>query len=280
MSARDWIEKSGYSAALGVRLDAFDGACATLRLPYSDGNSNPGRALHGGCAASLGILGGQTLARAALGDDAGPFHTFSLQVNYLAAAIGEALVAEARLLRKGKELCFAAIDVATDEGKAIAHVTTGVRGRSAQAAPELARANGDDGASDPGPMGPHIGRMPYVGGRGIEVELMKGGRSRLTMPLKETNADASGGVHEGALLALLDTTGAMASWSETGPGRFKASTPSMQAQMLAPPAQEDLVGYGRVVQRDRELFWSDVEIAGAGTGRLVARGTVIYRIVT
>ena len=54
----------------------------------------------------------------------------------------------------------------------------------------------------------------------------------------------------------------------------------MQAQILAPPPQEDLVGYGRVVQRDRELFWSDVEIAGAGTGRLVARGTVIYRIVT
>ncbi len=280
MSARDWIEKSGYSVALGVRLDTLDDARATLRLPYSDGNSNPGRALHGGCAASLGVLGGQTLARSALGDDAGPFHTFSLHVSYLAAAIGEGVVAEARLLRKGKELCFAAIDVATDEGKAIAHVTTGVRGRNAQAAAELSRADGDDGASDPGPMGPHIGRMPYVGGRGIEVELMKGGRSRLTMPFKETNADASGGVHEGALLALLDTTGAMASWAETGPGRFKASTPSMQAQILAPPPQEDLVGYGRVVQRDRELFWSDVEIAGAGTGRLVARGTVIYRIVT
>ena len=66
MSARDWIEKSGYSAALGVRLDALDDTNATLRLPYSDGNSNPGQALHGGCAASLGILGGQTLARAAL----------------------------------------------------------------------------------------------------------------------------------------------------------------------------------------------------------------------
>jgi uncharacterized protein (TIGR00369 family) len=129
-------------------------------------------------------------------------------------------------------------------------------------------------------MGPHISRLPYVAGRGIDVELMKNGRSRLTMPLQETNADASGGVHEGAVLALLDTTGAMASWAETGPGPFKASTPSMQAQLLAPPAQEDLVGYGRVVQRDRELFWSDVEIAGAESGRLVARGTVIYRIVT
>ena len=280
MSARDWIEKSGYSVALGVRLDALDDARATLRLPYSDGNSNPGRALHGGCAASLGVLGGQTLARSALGDAAGPFHTFSLHVSYLAAAIGEGVVAEARLLRKGKELCFAAIDVATDEGKAIAHVTTGVRGRNAQAAAELARADGDDGASDPGPMGPHIGRMPYVGGRGIEVELMKGGRSRLTMPLQETNADASGGVHEGALLALLDTTGAMAAWSETGPGAYKASTVGVHAHMVAPAGAEDLVAYGRITQRDNEIFWSDVEVATRSDQNVVARGTVLYRIVT
>ena len=100
------------------------------------------------------------------------------------------------------------------------------------------------------------------------------------MPLQESNGDADGGVHEGAVLALLDTTGAMASWAETGPGRFKASTPSMQAQLLAPPAREDLVGYGRVVQRDRELFWSDVEIASAVDARVYARGTVIYRILT
>jgi hypothetical protein len=35
-----------------------------------------------------------------------------------------------------------------------------------------------------------------------------------------------------------------------------------------------------VVQRDGELFWSDVEVACASDQRLVARGTVIYRIVT
>ena len=108
---------------------------------------------------------------------------------------------------------------------------------------------------------------------------MTGGSSRLSMPFIEANADASGGVHEGALLALLDTTGAMASWAVEGPGPFKASTPSLQAQILGPAPKEDLVGYGRCVQRDGDIYWSDVEVAGASEGRVIARGTVIYRIV-
>jgi acyl-coenzyme A thioesterase PaaI-like protein len=99
------------------------------------------------------------------------------------------------------------------------------------------------------------------------------------MPFRAANADASGGVHEGALLALLDTTGAMASWAETGPGRFKASTPALQAQIFAPVPKHDLVAYGRMVQRDGELLWSDAEIASAVDGQVFARGTVVYRIV-
>ena len=75
------------------------------------------------------------------------------------------------------------------------------------------------------------------------------------------------------------TAGAMASWAETGPSRFKASTPALQAQILAPPVDEDLVAYGRLVQRDHGAFWADVEVAGQGDGGVIARGTVLYRIL-
>ena len=89
-------------------------------------------------------------------------------------------------------------------------------------------------------MGPHIGRVPFIGHRGIRVEHMTGGTSRLTMPLVDDNCDQSGGVHEGAVLALLDTTGAMASWAQSGPGPYKASTASMQLQILGPVPAGDL----------------------------------------
>jgi uncharacterized protein (TIGR00369 family) len=155
-----------------------------------------------------------------------------------------------------------------------------VRGRFGADAAKLPAAHGDAGGTDPGPMGPFIGRVPFIGGRGIRVEHMAGGAARLVMPWSEANAGEDGGVHEGAALALLDTAGAMAAWAETGPGRFKASTPALQAQLLAPPPRADLVGFGRVALRDRELFFCDVEVATAGERHVVARGTVIYRIVT
>lgn len=279
-AVRHWIEKSPYTAALGVEAEEVSAQGVRLALPYREENANPGKALHGGVAASLCAIGGQALARAALGEEAGPWHTCGLQVGYLSAAIGEAVTAEARLLRRGKELCFAEVDVATAEGKPIAHATTTVRGRFGAEAVAAAPLPPDHGESEPGPMGPHVAKLPFMAGRGIRVEHMTGGTSRLVMPWSEANADAAGGVHEGALLALLDTTGAMASWAESGPGRYRASTPALQAQVTAVPPRADLVAYGRCVQRDGEIFFGAVDVATAPDARLVARGTVIYRILT
>jgi uncharacterized protein (TIGR00369 family) len=276
---KSWVEESPYSKFLGVSLDHIDDSSARLSLPYQDENSNPGKALHGGCAASLGAIAGQAIARSVLGKEAGPFHTAQMQVSYLAAAIGEDVVAEARLLRRGRELCFVGIEVATGEGKPIASITTTVRGRFAGDEADYYVSAGDHGEADPGVMGPHIGRVPFIGNRGIAVEHMTGGNSRLVMPLLDDNCDASGGVHEGAVLALLDTAGAMASWAESGPGQFKASTASMQLQNLGPAPKGDLIAYGRCVQNDNEIYWSDVEVASAADGRVTARGTVLYRIV-
>lgn len=275
----NWLSASGYSVALGVRLERLTEDSARLLLPYKDENSNPGKALHGGCAASLAALGGQAVTRAALGPDAAPWHTCGLQVNYLSAAIGEGVVAEARILRKGKQVCFVETRVETEQGKPIALATSLVRGRFAAEEPVRVSSHGDDGASDPGPMGPQIGSVPFMGARGFHAEHMAGAHSRIAMPFKAANADESGAMHEGAVLALLDTTGAMACWADTGPGPYKASTPALQAQILDPAPEGDLLGYGRVVQRDRDIFFSAVEIAAASDARLVARGTVIYRIV-
>lgn len=279
-AVRHWIEESPYAAALGVQLSELSEERARLALPYADQNSNPGKALHGGVAASLSAIGAQAVTRAALGPDAGPFHSAALQVNYLSAAIGEPVVAEARLLRRGKALCFVEVDVATAAGKPIAHATSAVRARLGAEEPERAVVAPDHGESDPGKMGPHLPTIPFIGARGIAAEHMTGGTSRITMPASAANRDASGGLHEGAVLALLDTTGAMASWAESGHGPYKASTPAMQAQIVGAPPGEDLVAYGRCVQRDAEIFFSQVDVATAGERRLVARGTVLYRILT
>ena len=276
-----WIEDSGYSSFLGAELVEIDSENARLRLPWNPGNSNPGEVLHGGCAASLGILGGQAVARAALGPEAGGFHTAQLQVAYLAAAQNEEVTAEARLLRRGKTLCFVRIDVATLGGKPIASILTTVRGRCGETPARTPAHGGDHRESDPSEIGGFIEQQPFIANRKLRIEHMTGGTSRLSMPFSdEHNGDAEGGVHEGAVAALLDTCGAMAAWAESGIGPYRASTVSLQSESLAPAPAEDLVAYGRCTHRDGDMFWADVDITVASTSNLIGRGTVLYRIVT
>jgi hypothetical protein len=52
--------------------------------------------------------------------------------------------------------------------------------------------------------------------------------------------------------------------------------PALQAQILAPLPDADLVAFGRVVHRDADAFWADVEVADAKARRVYARGTVLY----
>ena len=279
----DWIADSGYSKQLGVEAVELTDQGSKLALPFREGNSNPGGALHGGVYASLSVIGAQATARTALGMELGPFHTLGFQINYLAAAINEGVSAQARLLRRGKELCFVEVTVTSESGRDVSHATVLIRGR-AGAEPNIGpptQAVSADG-NDPGKMGGAVtASVPFIHERGIVIEHMADGQSRLRMPWQESHSDAtSGGTHEGAALALLDTAGAMAAWAVTGPGAYKASTPSMQAQVLAEPPAEELVAYAQVNYRDNEIFYSDVEVANANSGAVCARGTILYRIIT
>ncbi len=279
-AARRFIEGSPYLATLGVELLEATAETVRLGLPYRDENSNGDKALHGGVAASLVDGCAQVLARTTLGRESGPWHTVLLQVGYLAAALGEAVHAEGRVLRRGRELVHVEARVVSESGRDVARGLAICRGRFGDPAVEPPVLESPTEGADPGPLGRFIERVPFHRTLGLAVEHMANGTARIAMPWREENAEDSGGVHEGAVLGLLDTTGAMAAWAEVGPGRFKASTPGIQARFLAPPGRGEFVGHGHVLLRDREILFSEVEIARAGDGRVVARGSVDYRIVT
>src|SRR5688572_28441402 len=112
-------ESGAYARGLGVRVVDVGDDLVRLALPFAEGNSNPGGALHGGVAPSLVLIGGAAVAEAN-GAAAEERSTIDVSVAYLAAAINEGVVAEARVLRRGKELTFVEVDVRTAAGKPFA----------------------------------------------------------------------------------------------------------------------------------------------------------------
>jgi uncharacterized protein (TIGR00369 family) len=287
-------EGTPYHIALGIRVEAVTRDHVRVRVPYKDDNSNPGRALHGGVAASTidicGTLAAWTGFTPRPGFEAG---TLDLSVNYLAAAIGEDIVATGTVLRRGKEIVYVDVDIRNDAQKPIAKGLVTVRAadparrptaaaRQRAADPAILRGPfpAGGGADDVPKLARAIVAVPFMARLGLDIAYMKDGLARIGMPYASAHDDGAGALHEGAVAALIDTTGAMASWSITGIDfRYKASTVGIHVNFHGRTDGEDLVAYGRTLRRDDEIFLNHVVVCSRASERLVATGAVTYRIV-
>lgn len=287
---RERFTATPYVQRLGAEVVELASDRAMLLLPFREENTNPpGKALHGGVNASLIAFAGALAAEAELDPEveyeAG---IVDLSVVYLAAAVGEEVHAEGRVLRRGREIVFAEGRVTNASGRLLAQglvtyraVPRDVAERAAVADPPPGRI---DTASfvttpyDPSPMGRSLGRAPFMGSI-LSIDHMAGGRAILSMEAKPELLDAAGSHHAGALAALLDSAGAMASWSLVPLGLHKAMTPGIQIAYVAPSRGERVVALARNLGKHAETFSNRVELVGAESGRLIAHGLLTYRIV-
>lgn len=281
------FESAPYNARLGIRVESVEPERVRVRVPYKDENSNPGRALHGGVAASTIDITGALAARASFGGKAGlEAGTLDLSVSYLAAAIGEDIIADGEVLRRGKELVYCDVAIRNEAGKKIARgmVTYRLFDRAADPAAaerQLAQKAADLPGGSEVPRGASMmTALPFMARLGLSIEHMHGGRSLVRMPFQRDNTDHDDVVHEGAIAALLDTTGAMAAWSVVGLNfQYKASTAGIHVNFHAPVAKEDLVAAGTTLRRNNEIFLNHVQVSGVRSGTVAATGSVTYRIV-
>lgn len=279
----DRYESGAFARGLGVRVAGVTDDAVRLVLPFAEGNSNPGGALHGGVAASLVLIGGAAVADAGSDAVAAERSTVDASIAYLAAAINEGVVAEARALRRGKQLTFVEVDVRTDAGKPIARGLAARRLAPPTPSERLKNASASiRTASDAAP--PAFTRIftaaPFMMRLGIEVVRVERGEAVVRLPWRPANADHDGTLHEGALAALADTTGALASWSLVPlDARNKASTPVVHANVQHAVRNESVLAEARTVARRDETFTNAVMLVGEASGTVVASATVTYRIV-
>jgi uncharacterized protein (TIGR00369 family) len=131
-----------------------------------------------------------------------------------------------------------------------------------------------------GRMAKVIAATPYMKHLGMEFAEGGDGWARVRMHYQDENSTAARALHGGAISSLIDTTGAMAAWTtaEIATPRYFGSTVSINVNYLSAAIGEEIVAEGRVLKRGKEIIYSDVRVTN-GAGKLLAQGTVVYRII-
>ena len=119
--ARAFVPNSPFAQKLGLTIERLDADGAELRMPFDPELATLGDTVHGGAIASLIDTAGVT---AAWGDDS-PAEglggaTVSMSVDYVAAARATDVVARARVVRRGRSLCFVVVEAVDDDGRVVA----------------------------------------------------------------------------------------------------------------------------------------------------------------
>jgi uncharacterized protein (TIGR00369 family) len=111
-----FLAHSPFVRHLGMRLESIEPDHARLAMPYREELATIGDVVHGGALAAIvdtAAMAAAWSAHETSGELRGT--TVGLSVDFLAAARGREVFADARVIRRGTSLCFCDVDV-TDAG--------------------------------------------------------------------------------------------------------------------------------------------------------------------
>jgi uncharacterized protein (TIGR00369 family) len=106
---------------LGMQLESIEADRARLAMPYREELATIGDVVHGGALSALVDTAAMAASWSAH-DASGPLRgtTVGLSVDFVAAARGREVTANARVIRRGKSLCFCDVDVTDAAGELVA----------------------------------------------------------------------------------------------------------------------------------------------------------------
>jgi uncharacterized protein (TIGR00369 family) len=280
--ARARFARVAFAEHLGITIAELAHDRAVLVLPYASDHMNAGGVLNGGASASLVTIAGTRAAWAGVDVDAKTdLRCVDLSVQYLEAGRDDDVIAEARVLRRGRDLVF--LDVALRSRVDVPICRGLLTYQTADHAGHAPRLRADPillpapSASTAPPE--HRLFRGYVSKLDMTPVHESPGRVRLHMPCTAKHVDESGRLHAGALASIVDIAAVAASWSlvPRRPGA-RGSTIAMQVSFPS-TTTEGVVADAHVQQRSESLLFSTVHVTAATSGQLVAMGQVSYRLM-
>jgi len=107
-----YIEHSPFCAHLGMRAETVEPDRVRLSMPFEERLVTVGDVVHGGAISALVDTAATVAAWSGLESiDNARGTTVSLTVTFVAAARAADLTAEARVVRRGRSICFCEVDV-------------------------------------------------------------------------------------------------------------------------------------------------------------------------
>ena len=120
---------------------------------------------------------------------------------------------------------------------------------------------------------------PFLSGLGIVIERYEPDEATVRLPFRADLTNDGTYYHGGVIASLIDTTGALAAWSNHDFDKgARASTIAMSVQYVGACKRSDLVCHARTVRRGKELTFTEITATDAD-GSVVAHGVQTYRIV-
>jgi uncharacterized protein (TIGR00369 family) len=121
-------------------------------------------------------------------------------------------------------------------------------------------------------------QTPFLAWLGLQVERYEPDDVATRLPFRIDLSNDGSTYHGGVVGTVIDTTGALAAWSNHDFERgIRASTVSMAVQYVAASAGGDLRCWARTIRRARELIFTEITAADE-TGKVLAHGLQTYRI--
>jgi uncharacterized protein (TIGR00369 family) len=112
---RGWFEHSPFVQELGMRLVDLSPDVARVELPFRPELATVGDVVHGGAIGSLVDTTAALAAWSSHEQTDAKWGTIGISLNLLASARGETVVADARVTRRGRLVCFCHVDVTAGE---------------------------------------------------------------------------------------------------------------------------------------------------------------------
>jgi uncharacterized protein (TIGR00369 family) len=121
-------------------------------------------------------------------------------------------------------------------------------------------------------------KTPFLAWLGLEVTRYEPDDVATSLPFRHELSNDGRTYHGGVVGSVIDTTGALAAWSNHDFERgVRASTVAMSLQYVAASAGSDLRCEARTVRRARELIFTEIT-ASDSAGKVLAHGIQTYRI--